>query len=179
MPSSQSGLRSRSLTPVQIAESEKSTYPHEIQTMTLPSPAGEPSTPDSSISPYSYFSRHSRSNSASNNSDQRSASPALSTATSESSNSAPNTYAFSTFPRLITSNLSTVAHPRQKHRKQRLFNVDRKAICQYHRDNPTARQEDIALRYGVERSTISKILKHKTKWLNIPSDEEVRVAKHR
>ncbi|KAJ7601017.1 hypothetical protein C8J56DRAFT_730370, partial [Mycena floridula] len=70
-------------------------------------------------------------------------------------------------------------HPRQKARKQRLFNIDRKAICVYHTDNPTARQEDIAVRYGVERSTISKILKHKMRWLNVPDDEEMRVAKHR
>lgn len=70
---------------------------------------------------------------------------------------------------------------RQKHRKQRLFNVDRKAICEYHRANPTARQEDIAVRYGVERSTISKILKEKERWLNVPDDgfEKIRVSKQR
>jgi len=66
-----------------------------------------------------------------------------------------------------------------KHRKQRLFNVDRKAICMFHQENPNMRQEDIAARYGVERSTISKILKQKTKWLNVPEGEELRVAKHR
>jgi hypothetical protein len=68
---------------------------------------------------------------------------------------------------------------RQKQRKQRLFNVDRKAICIYHMQYPNARQEDIAQRYGVERSTISKILKHKTRWMNVPEAENLRVAKHR
>jgi DNA-binding LacI/PurR family transcriptional regulator len=57
--------------------------------------------------------------------------------------------------------------------------VDRKAICQYHLDFPSARQEDIAARYGVERSTISKILKQKEKWMNVPEAESLRVAKHR
>ena len=67
----------------------------------------------------------------------------------------------------------------RKHKKQRLFNVDRKEICLYHKENPTARQEDIAIKYGVERSTISKILKHKQKWMNVPTEEEFKVAKHR
>lgn len=57
--------------------------------------------------------------------------------------------------------------------------MDRKAICVFHQENPNARQEDIAARYGVERSTISKILKHKTKWMNVPEDDDMRVAKHR
>ncbi len=66
-----------------------------------------------------------------------------------------------------------------KQRKQRLFNLDRRAICEFHRENPSVRQEDIAAKYGVERSTISKILKHKTKWLNVPANEDMRIAKHR
>jgi CENP-B N-terminal DNA-binding domain len=76
----------------------------------------------------------------------------------------------------ISGNLASVA---RKHKKQRLFNVDRKEICLYHKENPNARQEDIAIKYGVERSTISKILKHKQKWMNVPEDEELKVAKHR
>jgi transcriptional regulator with XRE-family HTH domain len=68
---------------------------------------------------------------------------------------------------------------RAKQKKHRLYNVDRKQICLYHKENPNARQEDIARLYGVERSTISKILKNKTKWLNVPEDENLRIAKHR
>jgi hypothetical protein len=75
--------------------------------------------------------------------------------------------------------MSPLTSTRPKQRKQRLFNVDRKAICVFHQENPNARQEDIALRYGVERSTISKILKYKTKWLNVPEHESLRIAKHR
>jgi DNA-binding XRE family transcriptional regulator len=61
----------------------------------------------------------------------------------------------------------------------RLYNVDRRAICQFHINNPSLRQEDIARKYGVERSTISKILKNKAKWLYVRPDEELKIAKHR
>ena len=49
----------------------------------------------------------------------------------------------------------------------------------YSQKHPNARQEDIAAAYGVERSTVSKILKHKTKWLAISEGEDNQVAKHR
>ncbi|KAJ6557384.1 centromere binding protein B [Mycena vulgaris] len=143
-----------------------------------PSPSYHPLTPSSSASPYStygfYSSTHSRSNSISNSTNPRSASPALSTTSAltsvSSSGSGPNSFTLPT-----TSDLAS----RVKQKKQRLFNVDRKDICLYHKENPTARQEDIARIYGVERSTISKILKNKTKWLNVPADENLRIAKHR
>ncbi|KZT27412.1 hypothetical protein NEOLEDRAFT_1130970 [Neolentinus lepideus HHB14362 ss-1] len=125
---------------------------------------------------------HSRSDSTST-SNPRSASPALSVAsamTSQSSaGSAPNSQTFSTFPSAPTSGNMSPAIVRQKHRKQRLFNVDRRSICVYANENPHLRQEDIAAQYGVERSTISKILKQKARWLNVPADEELKVAKHR
>lgn len=56
---------------------------------------------------------------------------------------------------------SRSAH-REKNRKNKLFNVDRKAICQYAEQNPSRRQEDIAMHFGVERSTVSKVLKVKS-----------------
>jgi hypothetical protein len=126
------------------------------------------------------YHHHSRSASSYSTSNPRSASPALSVASAltsiSSATSAPNSQTFPAFP--LPSPPGAVI-PRAKQRKQRLFNVDRKAICIYHQDNPNARQEDIAARYGVERSTISKILKNKTKWMNVPEDEDMRVAKHR
>ncbi|KZW00947.1 hypothetical protein EXIGLDRAFT_761236 [Exidia glandulosa HHB12029] len=64
-------------------------------------------------------------------------------------------------------------------RKTRLYNIDRKAICCYAKAHPEARQEDIAARYGVERSTISKILKQKQKWMSVPEGEELKIIKHR
>lgn len=140
------------------------------------------STPVSAspYSPFPMYHQHSRSASSYSTSNPRSASPALSVASAltsiSSATSAPNSQTFPAFP--LPSPPGAVI-PRAKQRKQRLFNVDRKAICIYHQDNPNARQEDIAARYGVERSTISKILKNKTKWMNVPEDEDMRVAKHR
>lgn len=67
---------------------------------------------------------------------------------------------------------------RAPHRKQKLANSDRKAICLYARQHPSARQEDIAARYNVERSTISKILKNKERWLGCP-DDDAKVARKR
>jgi hypothetical protein len=141
-------------------------------------PASSPIYPSNGFHP-----SHSRSNSTSNSaSNPRSASPALSIASAltsvSSSASAPNSQTFSSLPYPSNGSISPISE-RPKQRKQRLFNVDRKAICQYHLANPAARQEDIATRYGVERSTISKILKHKMKWMNVPESENLRVAKHR
>lgn len=144
-----------------------------------------PSTPASGASNFTpfneFYPRHSRSNSSGSN--PRSASPAASVASAltsvSSSASQSNTQTFATFPHPSIITPPTLPPTRPKQRKQRLFNVDRKAICVFHRENPQARQEDIAIRYGVERSTISKILKNKTKWLNIHEEEGIRVAKHR
>lgn len=161
-------------------------YPHEALSLNMPpqgvqpSPGYHPLTPSSSASPYStygfYSASHSRSNSISNTTNPRSASPALSTTsalTSVSSvdNSNSRSFALPPTPDSLVS--------RAKQKKHRLYNVDRKQICLYHKENPNARQEDIARLYGVERSTISKILKNKTKWLNVPEDENLRIAKHR
>ncbi|KAF8526156.1 hypothetical protein JB92DRAFT_1189867 [Gautieria morchelliformis] len=71
---------------------------------------------------------------------------------------------------------STITKP--PHRKQKLANSDRKAICMYAKQHPSARQEDIAARYNVERSTISKILKNKERWLGCP-DDDAKVARKR
>ncbi|KAJ1309965.1 hypothetical protein OPQ81_006723 [Rhizoctonia solani] len=69
---------------------------------------------------------------------------------------------------------------RRRANKQRLDDARRKEICSYARDRPKARQEDIAIKYGVERSTISKILKHKDKWLSLDTNPRRSIpVKHR
>ena len=60
---------------------------------------------------------------------------------------------------------------KERHHKHKLRDQDRKAICVYHLEHPNARQEDIGSVFGVERSTISKILKDKDRWLNISDDD--------
>lgn len=54
----------------------------------------------------------------------------------------------------------------------KLSNLDRKRICQHHEAFPTSKQEDIGANFGVERSTVSKILKRKEHWLSLPDDDE-------
>ncbi|KAG5351684.1 hypothetical protein C0989_005277 [Termitomyces sp. Mn162] len=69
--------------------------------------------------------------------------------------------------------------PKPRGKKRHLEDHDRKAICLYHQEHPQERQEDIGKEFDVERSTISKILKQRAKWLNIPDTPGVRVSKHR
>lgn len=75
--------------------------------------------------------------------------------------------------------MSPVVVPEEKKKKGRLTNKDRKDICEYHKNVPDARQEDIAQLWQVERSTISKIIKAKDKWLAVPSEDNWKVAKHK
>ncbi|KAK7751613.1 hypothetical protein SLS62_006439 [Diatrype stigma] len=39
-------------------------------------------------------------------------------------------------------------------------------MCKFHQENPHVKQTDIGLRFGVERSTVSKTLRYKERWLN-------------
>jgi len=69
---------------------------------------------------------------------------------------------------------------RQAKQKKKLRNIDRKRICDYSVANPAAKQDAIASQFGIERSTVSKILKQKEKWLAIdPESSDARIAKHR
>ncbi|VDB91898.1 unnamed protein product [Peniophora sp. CBMAI 1063] len=78
----------------------------------------------------------------------------------------------------LSSARDTIAVDATK-KKSRLTNLDRRDICIYQRDTPGVRQEDIAQKWGVERSTISKVLKEKNKWLFISAEETVEIAKAR
>jgi len=60
-------------------------------------------------------------------------------------------------------------------KQRRLKNSERKDICRYFIEHPKERQEDIAARFSVERSTISKILKNKDRWLSM-DDTEIRTT---
>lgn len=138
-----------------------------------------PSTPASTSSSFSHYGFHpygSHSRSTSSSTNARSTSPAMSVMSAATSLSSASSGRFPPPP------LSECASPlpsRGKLRKNRLMNQDRKEICLYSQVHPDARQEDIATAWGVERSTISKILKNKDKWLAIHVGEEMKVAKHR
>ncbi|KAL2129118.1 hypothetical protein VTI74DRAFT_8195 [Chaetomium olivicolor] len=51
--------------------------------------------------------------------------------------------------------------------RKTLTDETRRAMCQYAEDNPGAKQTDIGARFGVERSTVSKVLRNKEKYLNL------------
>ncbi|KAI0926737.1 hypothetical protein AcV5_007446 [Taiwanofungus camphoratus] len=169
---------SRPHTPGGMVPSEPPPRPRDGATP-LPT-SSQYSMPPSSVSPYTYMPSHSRSTSGST-SNPRSASPALSVASAltsvSSSTSGPPPQGY-VYPNGVPMYAPPVI-TRAKHRKQRLFSTDRKKICQFHAENPGMKQEQIAAHFGVERSTISKILKHKAKWLHVPEHEENPVAKQR
>ncbi|KAL9932226.1 hypothetical protein V8E36_008998, partial [Tilletia maclaganii] len=77
---------------------------------------------------------------------------------------------------LISGNIG----PIRAKRKSKILNLDRKKICEYHRDNPGHRQDDIAALFGIERSTVSRILKDQERWLAIEdASDAAKIAKHR
>lgn len=64
--------------------------------------------------------------------------------------------------------------------KRKLRNIDRKMICDFSASNPTVKQDAIAAKFDIERSTVSKILKNKEKWMSVePGSEAARISKHR
>ncbi|KAI5896648.1 uncharacterized protein SCHCODRAFT_02745584 [Schizophyllum commune H4-8] len=79
----------------------------------------------------------------------------------------------------VTDAHSRVHHPVPRLKtKTKLTTERRKEICRFAMANPSARQEDIATAFSIERSTVSKILKHRKEWLARPDDEAER-AKNR
>ncbi|CDO68264.1 hypothetical protein BN946_scf184842.g27 [Trametes cinnabarina] len=145
-------------------------------------PFSTPPAVYSRYAPFPYAQPQSRSTSGSTTSagsNPRSASPALSVASAltsvSSSASAPNSQINPPFPPAD----SPLNGRKEANKKRRLYNTDRRAICIFAREHPGVKQEDIAAHFGVERSTVSKILKHKARWLSVAVDEEVLVAKMR
>ncbi|KAJ5130922.1 uncharacterized protein N7515_006961 [Penicillium bovifimosum] len=53
--------------------------------------------------------------------------------------------------------------------RRTLTDDDRRQMCLYHEEHKTAKQTDIGALFGVERSTVSKVLRQKDKYLN-PND---------
>ncbi|MCJ1357270.1 MAG: hypothetical protein MMC33_007266 [Icmadophila ericetorum] len=49
--------------------------------------------------------------------------------------------------------------------RRTLTDQDRRRMCQYHEENPTVKQTEIGAMFGVERSTVSKVLRQKEKYL--------------
>ncbi|KAI9684226.1 MAG: hypothetical protein M1829_003497 [Trizodia sp. TS-e1964] len=63
--------------------------------------------------------------------------------------------------------------------RRTLTDLDRKRMCQYHEENPTVKQTEIGAMFGVERSTVSKVLRQKEKYMSPvdPKKSPVRRSK--
>ncbi|KAL3425988.1 centromere binding protein B [Phlyctema vagabunda] len=72
-------------------------------------------------------------------------------------------------PKLATTHASP--SPRKT-----LTDSDRRRMCQYHEDNPSVKQTEIGAMFGVERSTVSKVLRQKEKYL-FPEDRSLSPVK--
>ncbi|CAL1712734.1 unnamed protein product [Somion occarium] len=143
-----------------------------------------PAPPHPQLSPYSFSPTHARAASDSSTSTTTSASSGSSSHPPRSASPATSVVSAHTVSSTVSASrgrndVSSETSPAtvRKHKKQRLYNVDRKRICEYYAKNPAAKQEDIARQFKVERSTISKILKHKEKWLHVPTDTPILIAR--
>ncbi|KAL1882014.1 hypothetical protein VTK73DRAFT_2996 [Phialemonium thermophilum] len=52
------------------------------------------------------------------------------------------------------------------HQRRTLTDDDRRRMCQYAEEHPTAKQTEIGALFGVERSTVSKVLRNREKYLS-------------
>ncbi|KND95176.1 hypothetical protein TOPH_00650 [Tolypocladium ophioglossoides CBS 100239] len=71
----------------------------------------------------------------------------------------------------------------EKTPRKTLSAEQKRAMCQYHDENPGTRQADIGAKFGVERSTVSKVLRHRDQYLKREQDAEfaykrAKVGKH-
>ncbi|KAI9740649.1 MAG: hypothetical protein M1818_004613 [Claussenomyces sp. TS43310] len=60
--------------------------------------------------------------------------------------------------------------------RKTLTDADRRRMCQYHEDHPSVKQTEIGAMFGVERSTVSKVLRQKDKYL-FPEDRSLSPVK--
>ena len=141
-----------------VSTSGVSSYPNASPT--------HPSTLSSVSSRFSNYGFHpyassiprGDSRSTSSTTNARSTSPVVSTVSvSMSVSSGPHS-----LPLPLSSSTSSV-QPTSKP-KHRLTNNQQRDICLYFEEHPTSHQED-KCDWDVEHSTVSKILKHKIKWM--------------
>ncbi|CAG9951244.1 unnamed protein product [Clonostachys rosea f. rosea IK726] len=57
-------------------------------------------------------------------------------------------------------------------RRGALSIVEKRAICLYSQENPSTRQEDIGVLFGVVKSTVSRTLGHKERYLKLEQEQK-------
>ncbi len=83
-------------------------------------------------------------------------------------------------PDIETFRVEGPAFEPRRRKKARVANADRRAICLQSMTDKGITQEVLASRYGVERSTISKIVKEKDRWLSTEDQGNLPIAaRHR
>lgn len=81
---------------------------------------------------------------------------------------------------LSPSSMSSSPYSRRLKAKTKLTDRDRKFICIFAERHPKVRQEDIAIKFAIERSTVSKILKARDKWMKVDMySYGSKIMKHR
>ncbi|KAI5779413.1 hypothetical protein DFH27DRAFT_530011 [Peziza echinospora] len=65
----------------------------------------------------------------------------------------------------ITANQPASAHAPNPSPRRTLTDADRRRMCLFHEENPNVKQTEIGAMFGVERSTVSKVLRQKEKYL--------------
>ncbi|KAF8251803.1 CenpB-DNA-bind-domain-containing protein [Wilcoxina mikolae CBS 423.85] len=76
----------------------------------------------------------------------------------------PQLAAASALPPTVSNPTQSTSTPRRT-----LTDADRRRMCIFHEENPNVKQTEIGAMFGVERSTVSKVLRQKEKYL-FPDD---------
>ncbi|KAF8418214.1 hypothetical protein EV426DRAFT_539783 [Tirmania nivea] len=65
----------------------------------------------------------------------------------------------------LTANQPVASHAPNPSPRRTLTDADRRRMCLFHEENPNVKQTEIGAMFGVERSTVSKVLRQKEKYL--------------
>ncbi|GJN68989.1 hypothetical protein PLICBS_003035 [Purpureocillium lilacinum] len=90
-------------------------------------------------------------------------------------------------PSASTAPTATTAKPKagetskpphhEKLPRKTLSAEQKRAMCLYHDENPGTKQADIGAKFGVERSTVSKVLRHRDQYLKREQDPDFAVKR--
>ncbi|KAF1981478.1 hypothetical protein K402DRAFT_342263 [Aulographum hederae CBS 113979] len=78
----------------------------------------------------------------------------------------------------VSASSATSSRPASTPRRT-LTDVDRRRMCQYAEEHPSTKQTEIGQMFGVERSTVSKVLRNKEKYLYVDDGNRSPVRKNK
>ncbi|PCH42749.1 hypothetical protein WOLCODRAFT_138050 [Wolfiporia cocos MD-104 SS10] len=74
-------------------------------------------------------------------------------------------------------------HKRQRKRsstttkRRSIYTIDRKAICEFYNANPGVHHREIAAKWGISRSAVSRILAERARWLATVQRSDIKIAR--